>query len=49
MVSVYSTGRDIEPGVTGKTYYDRVSELNFAEYRKERKLQAKLTQKVTLA
>ncbi|MBK7309105.1 MAG: hypothetical protein IPI88_20215 [Chitinophagaceae bacterium] len=37
MVSVYSTGRDIEPGVTGKTYYDRVSELNFAEYQERKK------------
>ncbi len=37
MVSVYSTGSIIEPGVTGKTYYDRVQELNLAEYKERRK------------
>jgi hypothetical protein len=37
MVSVYSTGRDIEPGVTGKTYYDRVTELNLAAYNEKKK------------
>lgn len=37
MVSVYSTGQDIEPGVTGKTYYDRVQELNLSEYYEKRK------------
>lgn len=37
MISVYSKGHDIEPGVTGKTYYDRVQELNLAEYKEKRK------------
>jgi hypothetical protein len=37
MVSVYSTGSIIEPGATGKTYYDRVQELNLAEYKEKRK------------
>lgn len=37
MISVYSTGHDIEPGVTGKTYYDRVQELNLNEYKEKRK------------
>ncbi|MFZ1307064.1 MAG: hypothetical protein WAR80_14565 [Ferruginibacter sp.] len=37
MVSVYSTGRDIQPGVTGKNYYDRVQELNLPEYQERKK------------
>ncbi len=37
MVSVYSTGRDIEPGVTGKVYYDRVQKLDLASYKEKRK------------
>jgi len=36
MVGVYSSGRDIQPGVTGKVYYDRVIELNLAEYKEKR-------------
>jgi hypothetical protein len=37
MVSVYSQGNDIEPGVYGKVYYDRVQGLNLAEYKERRK------------
>ncbi|MBK7434119.1 MAG: hypothetical protein IPI66_09640 [Chitinophagaceae bacterium] len=37
MVSVYSTGRDIEPGVVGKAYFDRVTALNLDEYKEKRK------------
>jgi len=37
MVSVYSTGYDIEPGVVGKTYYDRVMDLKLDEYKEKRK------------
>ena len=37
MVSVYSKGDDIEPGVYGKTYYDRVQQLNLAEFKERRK------------
>jgi hypothetical protein len=36
MVGVYSTGSDIQPGVTGKAYYDRVSVINLAEYKERR-------------
>lgn len=32
LIGVYSKGSDIEPGVTGKTYYDRVQEVNLPEY-----------------
>lgn len=37
MVSVYSTGYDIEPGVTGKVYYDRVMDIKLDEYKERRK------------
>lgn len=37
MVGIYSKGRDIQPGVTGKTYYERVKELNLAEYEEKKK------------
>lgn len=37
MISVYSKGDDIEPGVTGKAYYDRVQALNLPEYLERRK------------
>jgi len=37
MIGVYSTGHDIEPGVTGKVYYDRVMALNLEEYKEKRK------------
>jgi hypothetical protein len=37
MIGVYSTGYDIEPGVTGKVYYDRVMALNLEEYKEKRK------------
>jgi hypothetical protein len=37
MIGVYSTGHDIEPGVTGKVYYDRVIALNLEEYKEKRK------------
>ncbi|MEK7224180.1 MAG: hypothetical protein AAB221_00670, partial [Bacteroidota bacterium] len=32
LVGVYSSGNDIQPGITGKAYLDRVKALNFAEY-----------------
>lgn len=32
MIGVYSKGIEIEPGVTGKTYYDRVQAINLPEY-----------------
>lgn len=37
MTGVYATGSIIEPGVTGKAYYDRVQELNLPEYKERRK------------
>ncbi len=37
MIGVHSTGHDIEPGVTGKVYYDRVIALNLEEYKEKRK------------
>jgi len=37
MVSVYSTGYDIEPGVVGKTYYGRVTELKLDAYKERKK------------
>lgn len=37
MISVYSKGNDIEPGVSGKNYYDRVIVLNLAEYDEKKK------------
>ncbi len=37
VIGVYSTGHDIEPGVTGKVYYDRVMALNLEEYKEKRK------------
>jgi len=36
MIGVHSTGHDIEPGVTGKVYYDRVIALNLEEYKEKR-------------
>ncbi|MCX6320133.1 MAG: hypothetical protein NTW29_22830 [Bacteroidetes bacterium] len=36
LIGVYSTGSDIQPGVTGKAYYDRMKEINLPEYQ-ERK------------
>lgn len=36
-IAVYSTGNDIEPGVTGKVYYDRVMALKLDEYKEKRK------------
>ncbi|MBL7723721.1 MAG: hypothetical protein JNK27_06215 [Chitinophagaceae bacterium] len=32
LIGVYSSGYDIEPGITGKAYHDRVKALNLAEY-----------------
>lgn len=49
MVSVYSTGIDIQPGVTGKTYYDRVKALNLAEYQEKRKTVAEVDPKSYIA
>lgn len=37
MVGIYSSGSTIEPGVTGKTYLDRVKEFNIEEYKEKRK------------
>lgn len=37
MIGVYSTASDIEPGVKGKVYYDRVIALNLDEYKEKRK------------
>ncbi len=37
MVGVYSTGIDIQPGVVGETYLNRVKEINLAEYKEKRK------------
>jgi hypothetical protein len=37
MIGVYSKGNIIEPGVAGKTYYDRVQKLNLTEYQEKRK------------
>ncbi len=36
MINVYSTGSDIQPGVTGENYYNRVKELNLDEYKQKR-------------
>jgi hypothetical protein len=36
LASVYSSGYDIEPGITGKAYYDRVKKLDLAEYSKRK-------------
>ncbi len=36
MVGVYSSGRDIQPGITGKAYFDRVTALNLAVYKEKR-------------
>lgn len=33
---VYSTRSDIQPGITGKAYYDRVMALNLAEFKEKR-------------
>lgn len=32
IIGVYSSGNNIEPGLTGQAYYDRVKALNLAEY-----------------
>jgi len=45
MVSVYSRGNDIEPGVTGKAYYDRVAALNLTEYQERKKAAGDFTPK----
>lgn len=37
MISVYSKGRDIQPGATGKSYYDRVNALNLPDYYEKKK------------
>lgn len=37
IIGIYSSGRDIQPGVTGKIYYDRVKEINFEEFQQKRK------------
>lgn len=37
MTGIYSKGSDIEPGITGKSYYDRVQELNLPEYKEKKK------------
>lgn len=37
MINIYSTGMDIQPGVYGETYYNRVKEVNLAEYKERRK------------
>lgn len=37
IIGIYSSGSDIQPGVTGKTYFDRVKEIDFAEYQQKRK------------
>lgn len=37
MIGVYSTGIDIEPGVTGKNYYDRVKQIDLATYQEKKK------------
>jgi hypothetical protein len=37
IIGIYSSGMDIQPGVTGKNYYDRVKGINFAEYQEKRK------------
>lgn len=36
IIGIYSKGNDIEPGVTGKVYYDRVQELNLPEYQSKK-------------
>lgn len=36
LVGVYSSGSDIQPGITGKAYLDRVKALNFAEYNEKK-------------
>lgn len=37
MAGVYSKGNDIQPGVTGATYLERVQALNIEEYKEKRK------------
>lgn len=36
LVGVYSSGSDIQPGITGKAYLDRVKALNFTEYNEKK-------------
>jgi len=36
MISIYSSGRDIQPGITGKVYYERVKEFNLDEYNQKK-------------
>jgi hypothetical protein len=36
MIGVYSRGNTIEPGVTGKVYYDRVQAVNLADYQSKK-------------
>ncbi|MEK6528925.1 MAG: hypothetical protein AABZ36_08605, partial [Nitrospirota bacterium] len=36
LIGVYSSGYDIEPGITGKAYYDRVKNLNMTEYNEKK-------------
>ncbi len=36
MIGVYSKGSDIQPGVYGKVYYDRVAEVNLEEYKSKK-------------
>ena len=37
MIGVYSSGNNIELGINGKNYYDRVIALNLEEYKEKRK------------
>lgn len=37
IIGVYSKGIDIEPGVTGKLYYERMQKINLAEYQEKKK------------
>lgn len=37
MINVYSTASDIQPGVYGETYLNRVKEINLTEYMERRK------------
>lgn len=37
VTGIYSKGSDIQPGVTGKTYYERVKEIDFTAYQEKKK------------
>lgn len=49
MIGVYSKGNDIEPGITGKAYYERVKELDLASYTEKKKAAGAVSPKSYIA